>query len=295
MQYLPVRRQITPEALNQELERFLEASGCTSIAVFNCTPPEKRKIETSGYSLAPYFKVVADGEITVLMDGGQTYRAETGTVLLFHPNSWVACDLRKARTYLRFTLDLHTPVLGKCHWSGRNDSESRFLFHGQQRLPFIIEPLIDSLLNTHARNPHRARSEADLVMYAISDYLKCQDAQPPSSARTRYEMIEDYIRDNLHLDLTRDSVARAVGISANHVSKLYRQHARTSFIDSINDKRIELAGRLLQTTSQTVAEIAECVGFRDSNYFTRLFKRKMSKTPGQYRALAFGGRDVNSQ
>jgi transcriptional regulator GlxA family with amidase domain len=47
--------------------------------------------------------------------------------------------------------------------------------------------------------------------------------------------------------------------------------------------RIERAKALLRSSSLTVTEIAFRTGHRDSNYFSRLFRRKTGQTPREYR------------
>ncbi len=47
--------------------------------------------------------------------------------------------------------------------------------------------------------------------------------------------------------------------------------------------RLSKACQLLQSTSLSVREIAGRVGFQDVNYFTRAFKQRFQKTPGEFR------------
>lgn len=48
-------------------------------------------------------------------------------------------------------------------------------------------------------------------------------------------------------------------------------------------KRMEKARQLLATSDKSIYLIAEESGFHDNNYFTRIFKKTMGMTPGQYR------------
>ncbi|HEY3377796.1 MAG TPA: helix-turn-helix transcriptional regulator [Armatimonadota bacterium] len=47
--------------------------------------------------------------------------------------------------------------------------------------------------------------------------------------------------------------------------------------------RLDKAAELLTTSALAITEIAECVGFRDSNYFTRQFHRRFGVPPIVYR------------
>ena len=51
----------------------------------------------------------------------------------------------------------------------------------------------------------------------------------------------------------------------------------------ITQKKIEKAQLLLVTDDRTVQDIAQAVGYSDSSYFVRLFKKKVGMTPQEYR------------
>jgi YesN/AraC family two-component response regulator len=49
--------------------------------------------------------------------------------------------------------------------------------------------------------------------------------------------------------------------------------------------RISKAKELLKNTDKSVVEIAELIGYNDSNYFFRVFKKNTGVTPQQYRVI----------
>lgn len=51
----------------------------------------------------------------------------------------------------------------------------------------------------------------------------------------------------------------------------------------LNDLRMAKAVELLKDISINIKEISERVGYRDANYFTRIFKKKMGMTPSEFR------------
>lgn len=91
--------------------------------------------------------------------------------------------------------------------------------------------------------------------------------------------LEKHIRD----DLTRESVAKAVGISPSHFSRLIREKKGRTFTDLLNQYRIERACSLLVRSSHTLAEIANETGFCDQSYFSKVFRRYKDVTPAKYR------------
>ncbi|MEI8291866.1 MAG: AraC family transcriptional regulator [Verrucomicrobiota bacterium] len=96
----------------------------------------------------------------------------------------------------------------------------------------------------------------------------------------------DFMRKNLHHDISRDEVARFAGISPSHFSRLLKERTGRSFTELLRQCRVDLACELLGNTRQTLAEVADTCGFCDQSYFTRVFQDVKGMTPGQFRSAA---------
>ena len=96
----------------------------------------------------------------------------------------------------------------------------------------------------------------------------------------------DFMRRNLHRDISRDEVARHAGISPSHFSRLLKERTGRSFTELLRQCRVDLACELLGGTRQTLAEISDTCGFCDQSYFTRVFQDVKGMTPGQFRSTA---------
>ncbi len=53
--------------------------------------------------------------------------------------------------------------------------------------------------------------------------------------------------------------------------------------ETIRRMRCDQAARLLKETSASVADISSFVGYPNSNYFVKVFKKTLGKTPSEYR------------
>lgn len=96
----------------------------------------------------------------------------------------------------------------------------------------------------------------------------------------------DYIQRNYNKsDLSADSVATELNISVPYFSKLFNEHMRITFSNYVTDLRIKEAENLLLTTTLSVKEIGEMVGFLTSSYFITVFKKKYAVSPNQFRQL----------
>jgi AraC-like DNA-binding protein len=83
--------------------------------------------------------------------------------------------------------------------------------------------------------------------------------------------------------LTVEAVARAVGISTQHVCRVLRRERGLTFADVLRDVRVREARRLLRESSCSMKEIAFRVGFRHPSQFTRTFTECCGICPSQYR------------
>jgi len=93
----------------------------------------------------------------------------------------------------------------------------------------------------------------------------------------------DFMRENLHGDISRDEVARYAGISPSHFTRLLKERTGRSFTELLRQCRVDLACDLLEGTEQSLAQIAGACGFCDQSYFTRVFQDVKSVTPKQFR------------
>lgn len=92
-----------------------------------------------------------------------------------------------------------------------------------------------------------------------------------------------YVSQNYEKLLTRDDIAKAVGVTPNYVSVLFRKGFDMTFVEYITNLRINEAKKLLENTDKKIYQIAEAVGFEDAYYFSKNFKKVMGMSPKEYR------------
>ncbi|WP_066196025.1 response regulator transcription factor [Gracilibacillus timonensis] len=95
-----------------------------------------------------------------------------------------------------------------------------------------------------------------------------------------------YIEDHYMENCSLKEVADYVHLSPNYFSNLFKLEKGESFVNYITNLRINKSKILLSNTNMKIFEIAESVGYDDSNYFTTVFKRLTKKTPREYRTQA---------
>ena len=120
----------------------------------------------------------------------------------------------------------------------------------------------------------------DILSVAIR--MRDEEAQKRSNdiTDTALQYINQHYSDD---DISLDSVAEAINISANYLSALFSNKVGLSFVEYITKKRMAKAKQLLRSTSKRSGEIACEIGYKDPRYFSFVFKKYQGCTPSQYR------------
>ena len=95
-----------------------------------------------------------------------------------------------------------------------------------------------------------------------------------------------FIEGHSDEELSLTKVAKAVYISANHLSEKFKEVTGVKFVDCVARTRFEKARNLLHDPNLRVSEIAFAVGFQSLSQFNRVFKRLAGKSPTEYRRAA---------
>ena len=111
-----------------------------------------------------------------------------------------------------------------------------------------------------------------------SDELKGKDNQ-------RIYMIKKYIRENYSRDICLSDLAKHINLNPQYISYLFRIQNSTSFSQFLTRTRIDAAKLLLKEEKLNVQELCSLVGYEDSKYFSRVFKRTTGLTPSEFRKL----------
>jgi signal transduction histidine kinase/AraC-like DNA-binding protein len=104
-----------------------------------------------------------------------------------------------------------------------------------------------------------------------------------SESRNLTRLAMGYIHENYADSLTRGDIARHIGISEDHLTYCFRQELDTTPIAYLQRYRVNVAKHLLRETDRTITDIALSVGFSDSGYFSRIFRRETGMSPDSYR------------
>lgn len=139
------------------------------------------------------------------------------------------------------------------------------------------------------------QSEENAMEYVVRIIKKGLELRE-SVASNRYGDVVDavikYIDENYaDEELSLNMIASHVNFSPNHLSMVFSQQTGQTFIKYLTDYRMNKAKELLKCTGKRSSVIAMEVGYKDSHYFSYLFKKTQGITPTQYR----GGKEAEGE
>lgn len=92
-----------------------------------------------------------------------------------------------------------------------------------------------------------------------------------------------YIHEHFTEPLTRADLARHVTMSEDYLTTCFHKEVGMTPIAYLNRYRVNQARLLLKQSAASITEIATAVGFADSGYFSRIFRREVGQSPEAYR------------
>jgi AraC-like DNA-binding protein len=103
----------------------------------------------------------------------------------------------------------------------------------------------------------------------------------------RMNKVFEYVMNNFKNEINISDVADLVNLSPNSFSRYFSQRTRKSFVNFVNEVRLNHATKLLQENTKSVAEICFECGFNNLSNFNRQFKNKYQINPLAYNRQFF--------
>lgn len=147
-----------------------------------------------------------------------------------------------------------------------------------ERVVALLDEILTNLERDHAPVRLLATTAAAwrLLAQLAVDRLEPAPGDP-------LERAMDYVKDRMDSPLRVPELATMVGVSPSRLGALFRRATGGGIIAYQTSLRMARARHLLDTTSAPVKEIADEIGYDDSYYFSRLFRRIHDLSPTEYR------------
>lgn len=263
------------------------------------SPPERHRAHAHNFPVLVYFEG-AGGD---LVTGGQVWTIAAGDVFVVAPGDVMgpfeaATPVHSAGWAVSFTADV----------LGRDDAGASPAWRTHPLLfPFVrgrasgalrlhvppeARPEWTERITTLARelderaDGYREASLAHLTLLLVAVARLAADVVDDLRVNREPLLAEVFAvieRDYAHTLSLRD-VARAVHISAGHLTTTVKRRTGRTVQEWIVDRRMTAARRLLAGSDLAIAEVGRRVGYPDAGYFARVFSRAHGTSPGRWRA-----------
>ena len=100
---------------------------------------------------------------------------------------------------------------------------------------------------------------------------------------TNIEMIYKILEKDYGENMNLNHLADLMKLNPSYISRSFKESTGISFIDYLTDLRIEKSKKMLNESDLNIKDICLKVGYWNTNYFIKVFKKKTGKTPGEYR------------
>ena len=166
----------------------------------------------------------------------------------------------------------------------------------------------EALASTPAEIPSLNQAIGDLMSKkdrnSVLEYLSCilerifefRISRQGSHQQTIISMTDqiianEYSDPNFNVNALADSLA----LSANYLSTIYKKNTGENLSSRILRERVDRAKQMIGNPKVNIGIVARSVGFSDSHYFARVFKRTVGCTPSEFRNLQFSYRENRLQ
>ncbi len=142
------------------------------------------------------------------------------------------------------------------------------------------------ILRQAARGSITGKYQSSRLAY---DFITClledlEHGDEANSSRSElFNRVYAYASRHLAEAIGVEELAKQCGYSRSHFSRLFHELQGMTPGEFLNDLRLTLALRLLQTERLSVKEIAQRCGFTDASYFCRVFRKRYGITPERFR------------
>ncbi|WP_300598873.1 helix-turn-helix domain-containing protein [Niabella sp.] len=177
------------------------------------------------------------------------------------------------------------------HFSGADaDFYYRFLTKTQGKAPVSAVVSTSRQLIFYDILQHlELMDNSDNILYSCScihAYLASfQNTQLMRTANEKdvIQQCIQFMKQHLDKPLRLDEISTAVGLSASHLSSLFKKQVKSSPIHLFTSLKIQKACQMLMDSSHNIKTISYSLGYEDQYHFSRVFKKIMGVAPKHFK------------
>lgn len=111
------------------------------------------------------------------------------------------------------------------------------------------------------------------------------DHKTVSYEEKRIKTMLEYIHNNFYRSISLNDIAESVYISKSECCRTFKKYLKMTPFEYLMQYRVIKAADIIQNSNKPISDIAHLVGFNDTSYFAKTFKRFINFSPRDYRKL----------
>ena len=216
----------------------------------------------------------------------KTYHIEKGQLFIIYPgqSAYYKADGNEPWLYrwIEFNGSLAADIMSSAGFS----DGSAVLCDSEGKIGDAIKQLVDA----HGSSYEYMMS---LLWYAFSVMVQNPaDTKAQTHTEIYLTNAQNYIHSNLHKKLTVSEIADFLGISRNHLSRIFTKEKGMTIQQYIISTKLNTAAQYLKNRDLTIKEIAYSVGYSDPLEFSKAFKKHFTLSPSKWRSKDFWRQSV---
>lgn len=127
------------------------------------------------------------------------------------------------------------------------------------------------------------RKISELWLFRVMNYMFRKNGI------SRYPLLENvffYIEKHIKEDINLNKIIENCAISQGYLSRIFREQFQVSVMEYLHMRKIHMAKGYFYFTKESIAEVAFKLGYNESSYFSKVFKKYEKMTVKEYKNQA---------
>jgi len=152
--------------------------------------------------------------------------------------------------------------------------------------PLIIKKFEQILRLYEGKDPFKIQLMSVQLYDLLVTLIQMQEKKITKKTREngiQFSRVIEFMEENYQKDVSLEEFAEIMHVSPPYFCKIFKMAIKMTPIEYIQMLRIESAKRMLLQTNLKVKDIANAVGYKDSSYFSLIFKKREGISARRYR------------
>lgn len=131
----------------------------------------------------------------------------------------------------------------------------------------------DSRFESFSSSLHHCETLEEMFQLLRSEFYAVNASSESAHGKNHHIVMQvlRYIQENINTNISLAKIAKDVYLSPNYLGCIFKEEMKIGFNEYLIQYRMELAKKLLRSGKYKIYEVASMVGYKNPNYFSRLF------------------------